>query len=129
MDFYEEMGQVADSLLGTKEFGRPFTLRKQSEKPVYNPKTKKTETTYTDYPGTCVMKTYTDEEYGALNNILEAGDVSFICVMKDISIIPQKDKDKLVFNGVTYNIVRPAITNPSGDRILVHKLQCRKAGE
>ena len=71
----------------------------------------------------------TDEAIGMLSNIVQSGDVSFVCTLDDISIVPKPDLDKLVFNDVTYNIVNVRTSDPSGQKIIVHFLQCRKAGE
>lgn len=123
---YLAMRNMATSLL--TDFGDSFILRKQTDKPKYDPKTKKTEYTFTEHNGVCVMKTYSDEAMGQLSNIIESGDVAFICTMNDISIIPQADKDKLIFNGIVYNIIRVSTSNPSGKTVVVHTLQCRRAG-
>lgn len=124
MAFYDDMRNVAIGLL--TEFGNPFTLKKKSGEPTYNPKTKKTEQTYKDYPGVCVMKTYSAEASGMLGNVINAGEVSFVCTMDDISIIPVESTDKVVYCGVTYNIIDVATSNPSGKTVVVHTLHCKK---
>lgn len=123
---YQSMRTMATGLLG--EFGNRFTLRKQIDKPIYDPKTKKTTYSFTSHDGTCVMKTYSDETMGLINNIIEAGDVAFVCTMDDISITPLADKDKVIFNNIVYNIIRVSTSNPSGQLPIVHTLQCRRAG-
>lgn len=127
MAFYENMQKVAKTLL--KQFGNEFILRKPGGEPAYNPKTKRTEESYKDYFGVCVMKTYSDEAMGALGNIIESGDVAFVCQMNDEKVVPQADKDKLVFNNISYNIIRVQTSNPNGFRTLVHTLQCRRTGK
>lgn len=122
---YLSMQNTATELL--KQFGNPFTLKKKSSTPVYNPKTKKTEIQYFSYTGICVMKTYSAEAIGSLGNIINAGEVTFVCSMDDKSIIPDEQTDKVVFNGVSYNIIDIATSNPSGDTVLVHFLHCKKA--
>lgn len=123
---YESMRTMATGLL--TDFGNPFVLRKQSDKPEYDPKTKKTSYQFTSHNGVCVMKTYSDEAMGLIGNIIEAGDVAFICSMDDETVIPIASKDKVVFNNIVYNIIRVSTSNPSGQKIIVHTLQCRRAG-
>lgn len=125
MAFYDDMRNVAINLI--TEFGNPFILKKKNGEPTYNPKTKKTEQLYKDYPGKCVMKTYSAEAAGMLGNMINAGEVSFVCTMDDISIIPVESTDKVVYCGVTYNIIDVATSNPSGKTVVVHTLHCKKA--
>lgn len=122
---YQEMRDTATDMF--EEFGNPFILKKPDGEPRYNPKTKKTEQLYKDYTGICVMKTYEAEVIGTLNNVINAGDVTFKCVMDDINIIPEASKDKLIYEGVTYNLITPASADPSGSFVIVHTLLCRKA--
>ncbi|MCQ2086568.1 MAG: hypothetical protein MJZ37_00630 [Bacilli bacterium] len=122
---YPEMREVANNLFDL--FGNPFSLKKEVGEPAYNPKTKKVEPVFAEYKGRCVMKTYTAEAIGELSNIIQAGDVSFSCTMDDISIIPKESKDKVLYEGITYNIISVATSNPSGKYILVHTLHCRRA--
>lgn len=125
MAFYDDMRNVAINLI--TEFGNPFILKKKNGEPTYNPKTKKTEQLYKDYPGKCVMKTYSAEAAGMLGNIINAGEVSFVCTMDDIKVIPVESTDKVVFGGITYNIIDVATSNPSGNTVVVHTLHCKKA--
>lgn len=125
MAFYDEMRTVANNLF--TEFGNSFLLLKSNPKPVYNPKTKKQEYTYSQYLGKCVMKPYTAEMIGMLTNIIKAGDVEFKCTLDDISIIPTEGKDKIFFGGNTYNILSVSTINPSGSTIVIHSLQARRA--
>lgn len=122
---YKSMQNTAVKLLN--QFGTDFVLRKPGETPVYNPKTKKTEVIYNDFPGICVMKTYSAEAAGQLGNIINAGEVTFVCSMNDKKIIPIAPKDKVFFKKEEYNIIDVATSNPNGDVILVHFIHCKKA--
>lgn len=122
---YEEMSNTALELL--EYFGNEFTLIKPSKKSVYNPVTKKNENIKEEHKGIGVMKTYTAEMIGSLANIINAGDVAFVCKLDDESIIPSEGKDQIKFGNYIYNVLEVATSNPSGDKILVHTLQCRKA--
>ena len=125
MAFYDDMRNMAIDLL--TQFGNPFVLKKKSGEPVYNPKTKKTEQLYKEFPGVCVKKTYSAEAAGMLGNIINAGECTFVCTMNDISVIPEETVDKVVFQNITYNIIDVATSDPSGTSIIVHFLHCKKA--
>lgn len=122
---YAEMQDVAVELI--TEFGNPFELKKPDGESVYNPKTKRNEQRFTSYKGICVMKTYATEAIGELANIIHAGDVEFKAVMNVLSVVPKEEKDKLIYGGVSYNIISVATSNPSGQDVLVHTLHCRRA--
>lgn len=122
---YPEMQDVALELL--TEFGNTFELKKPEGESVYNPKTKRNEQKFTYYRGTCVMKTYTAEAIGELSNIIQAGDVEFKAVMDSLKIIPKENSDKIIYGGISYNIISVATSNPSGEAILIHTLHCRRA--
>lgn len=122
---YGSMRSMATNLLS--EFGNSFVLKKPNGKPVYNAVTKKTSQNYLDYSGYCVMKTYSAEAIGSLSNIINAGDVSFVCTMDDISVVPEVSTDKIVYGGKTYNIIDIATSNPSGAKIVVHTIHARRA--
>ena len=122
---YNAMQNMATNLL--TEFGNSFVLKKPTGKPVYDAETKKNIQQYSYYNGVCVMKTYTAEMIGNLENIINAGDVSFVCTLKDISVIPTEGKDQVVFGGYTYNVLHVATSNPNGNKIIVHTLHCRRA--
>lgn len=122
---YSSMRSMATNLL--TEFGNSFVLKKPDGKPVYNSVTKKNEQGFLSYPGKGVMKTYTVEMAGSLSNIINAGDVSFVCTLDDISIIPTEGKDKIEYGGHTYNVLDVATSNPSGAKVIVHTLHCRRA--
>ena len=122
---YDAMRSMAIGLL--TEFGNPFVLKKPDGKPVYNAVTKKTAQKYKEYSGICVMKTYSAEAIGGLSNIINAGDVSFVCTMNDISVVPEESTDKIVYGGKTYNIIDIATSNPSGAKIIVHTVHARRA--
>lgn len=122
---YGAMRSMAVNLLS--EFGSRFTLMKLNDSVTYNKETKKSEPSFTSCTGVCVMKTYTAEMIGSLSNIIQAGDVSFVCAMDDISIVPSEGKDKVVFGGKTYNILEAATSDPSGGKVIVHTLHCRRA--
>lgn len=125
MAFYDEMRDLAVELL--TEFGNDFQLQKPDSKPTYDPVTRKNITTYKNYTGKCVMKPYTAEMIGMLQNIIKAGDVEFKCTMDDISVIPTEGKDKIIFGGNTYNVLSVSTINPSGSTVVVHTLQARRA--
>ena len=121
---YSSMADTALSLL--EDFGNPFTLKKAEGTPVYNPKTKKTEVSYKEYSGTGVMLTYDAETIGRSNNIINAGDMKFLCQLDDTSIIPVESTDKILFEGITYNIINKAPINPSGSSVVVFEIQTRR---
>ena len=127
MTFYEEMNQLAIDLL--TEFGNPFILKKPDGEAKYNPKTKRTEQMFLEYPGICVMKPYSAETIGMLSNIINAGDVEFTCTIDDPSIIPEESKDKLIFGKVAYNIINVTTIDPSGELTIVYKIQCRRVSK
>ena len=120
---YKEMQDTASSLI--KEFGNPCILNKL-EKTVFNPATKKNEPVYTEYKGDCVRKTYTAEMIGMLSNIIKSGDVEFKCVFDDKTVVPTEGKDKIIFGGITYNILQVSNSTPDGDTVLVYTLQARR---
>lgn len=122
---YGSMRSMATNLL--TEFGNPFVLKKPNGKPVYNAATKKNEQSYLSYSGTGVMKTYTAEMIGNLSNIINAGDVSLVCTLNDISIIPTEGKDQIVYGGHSYNVLHVSTSDPSGAKVIVHTLHCRRA--
>lgn len=125
---YEKMRKTAKKLLSSQVFGGKFTLQKP-EGSVYDPIKKKNITTFKDYAGDCVMEAYEDEGLGKLADIVQAGDLTFICNMDDTKIIPIKNSDKIIFEGVTYNIIEVSTINPNGKNILVHKCYARKASK
>lgn len=122
---YPGMRSMATRLL--TQFGNPFVLKKPDGAPKYNSKTKETSQLYKDYPGMCVKKTYSAEAAGLLNNMINVGEVTFVCTMNDISIVPVESKDKVVYEGITYNIIDVATSDPSGKSIIVHFIHCKKA--
>lgn len=122
---YGAMRNLASSLFSN--FGGKFVLKKSDGKPTFDETTKKNVQEYKEYTGKCVMKTYSAEAIGEHGNLINAGDVSFVCTMDDISIIPTETKDKIVFGGSEYNVLHVATSNPSGSKIVVHTLHARKA--
>lgn len=124
MAFYNDMRKLADNLI--TQYGNSFELKKPGTE-TYNPVTKKTSKTYTTYKGKCVMRPYTAEMIGSLENIINVGDVQFKCVMQDMSVIPTEGVDYLIFGGIKYDIVSVGETNPSGSTVLIHTLQCRRS--
>ena len=122
---YVSMRNTATRLLS--KFGNPFLLQKPDGIPVYNPRTKKTEQKYKTFPGTCVMKTYFAEAVGMLSNIINAGEVTFVCSMNDIKVIPVESTDKVIYQSITYNILDVSTSDPSGTSIIVHFLHCKRA--
>lgn len=120
---YEKMQNIASTLLDS--FGDSCILNKL-EKTIFNPVTKKNEPVYTEYKGTCVRKTYTAEMIGMLSNIIKSGDVEFKCVFDDKTVVPTEGKDKIVFGGITYNIIQVSDSTPDGNTVLVYTLQARR---
>lgn len=127
MAFYNEMRTMANGLF--TQFGNSFVLKKPDGEAKYNPKTKKTEQSFIEYSGKCVMKAYSAETIGLLSNIINAGDVEFVCTMDNIEIIPTENKDKLVYANNTYNIINVTTINPSGDSVVIYKIQCRRVSK
>lgn len=125
MAFYDEMQTVAETLI--TEYGSSCVLNKLSNNQIFNPLTQKNEQTFEEYKGVCIMKPYTAEMIGSLSNIIKAGDVEFKCVLNDKTVVATEGKDKIIFGGITYNILSVSITNPSGSKILVQTFQARRA--
>lgn len=123
---YKKMQNLAYNLLSSSNFGDSFTLLKPS-KSVFDPISKKKISTYEEHSGVCVKKKYEDTGLGKMLDVIEAGDVVFVCQMNDKEIIPTKNKDKIVFASVTYNIVEVITIDPCGKEILVHHCYARKA--
>lgn len=124
---YDKMQKIAKNLLGPSMFGKPFTLKHPLGKPSYDSAKRKNVQKYEEHTGVCVMKTYTAETIGSLSNIIKAGDVSFVCVMDDLDVIPTEAVDKVEFGGHQYNVLEVSTSNPSGSKILVHTLHARRA--
>lgn len=125
MGFYDRMRNIAYSLISS--YGDKFMLKKPDGNAVFNPDTNRNEQHFSEYPGKCLMKPYTAEMIGSLNNIIKAGDVEFKCVMDDMSVTPTEGKDKVVFGGDTYNILSVSMVKPNGKNVIVHSLQARRA--
>lgn len=123
---YSKMQKITDNLLSKNMFGDTFTLLKTTGT-VYDPVVKKNVSTYEEYTGKCVKKVYKDTGLGKLKDIVKAGDVEFKLVMNDLSVIPEKSKDKIFFANVTYNIIEVNTVDPNGKKILVHTCYARKA--
>lgn len=123
---YKNMQKIADKLLSDKVFGGPCILLRQSGT-TYDPIKKKNINTYEEFSGNCVRKTYEDDGLGKLADIVKAGDLEFKLTLKDLSVQPEKNKDKIFFEGVTYNIIEVATANPNGKIPLVHTCYARKA--
>jgi len=121
---YEGIADTTLSLL--EDFGNPFILKHQVGTPKYNPKTKKTDASYEDFSGTGVMTRYEGDAIGRSNNVINAGDMKFICQLDDKSIIPTEFTDKISFMGVVYNIVNKDPINPSGDYAVAYIIQARR---
>lgn len=125
---YEKMRKTAKKLLSKQVFGGKFILQ-HPEGSTYDPIKKKNVSTYKEYTGDCVMKIYEDDGLGKLGDIVQAGDLTFVCNMDDQNVIPTKNSDKIIFEGVTYNIIEVSTVNPNGKKILVHKCYARKASK
>lgn len=125
---YNEMKKMADTLLSSKEFGGPFILQRTSGKMFDPVKMKEINITET-FEGNCVQKIYEDDGLGKLSDIVEAGDVVFVCTMKDQSITPAKNSDKIIFGGITYNVIEVSTVKPNGNVTIVHKCYARKASK
>lgn len=125
---YENMRKKAKRLLSKQNFGGKFILQ-HPEGSSYDPIKKKNVPTYKEYSGDCVGKVYEDTGLGKLRDIVQAGDIEFVCSMDDPSVTPVKNSDKIIFEGITYNIVEVSTINPNGKKILVHKCYARKASQ
>ncbi len=122
---YPKMQKLADKLLSKQKFGGPFVLKKKAGQR-YDPDLKKQVSTYEEYQGNCVKKVYKDDGLGHLKDVLKAGDLEFVCTMKDINVFPDKN-DQIVFEGVIYNVITPELVDPTGKLPLVHKCYARRA--
>lgn len=123
---YKKMQTLAYNLLSSSNFGDKFVLQKPAEA-VYDPVSKKRLTKFEEHNGVCVKKKYEDIGVGKMADVIEAGDVVFVCQMDDKNIIPVKNKDKIVFASVIYNIIEVITIDPCGKEILVHHCYARKA--
>ena len=121
---YPKMQKLADKLLSKQKFGNPFTLKKKVGQR-YDSVSKKQIPVYEEYIGNCVKKPYKDTGLGHLKDIVQAGDLEFVCTMKDTKIIPAKN-DQIIFEGITYNIITPELVEPNGKLPLVHKCYARR---
>lgn len=122
---YPKMQKLADKLLSNRKFGGPFVLKKKVGQR-YDATLKKQVPVYEEYPGNCVKKIYKDDGEGHLKDVLQAGDLEFVCTLADTSIIPDKN-DQILFEGITYNIITPELVDPTGKLPLVHKCYARRA--
>ena len=120
---YKKMQKTADKLPSNQKFGGPFTLKKKTGQR-YDSVSKKQVPVYEEYMGNCVKKTYKDTGLGHLKDIVKAGDLEFICTMKDLKIFPDKN-DQIIFEGTTYNVITPELIEPNGKLPLVHKCYAR----
>lgn len=121
---YVRMQNITTSLL--KKFGNKFVLRKVTGSQ-YDHILKKQVTTTKDFSGVCVMKSYTDETVGQMNNLVNIGDVTFVCSFDDKDVKAEENKDKVIYNGIAYNVLDVTVSNPSGEKTLVYFLHSRKA--
>lgn len=124
-NIYDRLRKTADTLLSDQKFGGPFILKRTTGK-TFDPATKKNMTTFDTYEGNCVKTTYKDDGLGKLADIIEAGDLTFLCTMNDITIKPEKNSDKIIFAGETYNIIEVEEIDPSGSKVVMHKCYARK---
>ena len=122
----QEFRDVAEELLSENQFGSKFVLKKMKASSEFNRKAMKNELSYTEHDGYAVRKNYSAEQGGNLSNLIEAGDVEFIVWMKEEEIVPAEGKDQIVFNGITYNIIRVVEVNPNGTKKICHKCHSRR---
>ena len=119
---YQQMIDVADELIGA--FGSSCTLVKVTGTE-YDKKTMKSIATTESFSGIAVKKQYSSEMVGSLSNIIKMGDVSFVCRFDD-EVVPVEGKDKIIFDGITYNILNVITVEPSGTPTIVYRLHTRR---
>ncbi len=120
---YSQMVDVANNLL--TQFGNTFTLVKTTGL-TYDATTKKEVKTTESYSGIAVKKAYSAEMIGNLSNIINMGDVSFICQFDDSTVVPTEGEDQIIFNSITYNVLHVTIVEPSGSPTIIYKLHTRR---
>ena len=120
---YDGIKSTARELL--EMFGNPFTLKKNigSE---YNAETKKQEKKFEEHTGVCVMKNYSAEMVGSLSNIINMGDVSFVCQFDEKDVKATEGKDQIIYGEVVYNILHIMTSNPSGDNPIIYTFHARR---
>lgn len=121
---YKKMRKTAVKLISSA--GSVFELKKPIGKTVYNRETDTVEREYESYFGKCVKKVYSAEAIGEGETLIEAGDVEFLCIFDDISVVPTEQKDKIVFGNKEYNILFVQEIDTSGNMIMLHKIGARK---
>ena len=88
---------------------------------------KKTIESWTSYTGKAVEGKYDSATTSALNSVIKAGDVKFVCQFDDESFEPVNDKnERLIFGKKKFNIINVDSVESSGDVTVIYILQCRR---
>lgn len=109
------------------KFGAPFVLKKPDGKSSYDSELDEMVSSWIDYTGYGLMSSITAEVIGMNDNIINAGDVSFVCYLDDNTVIPTEADDKFVFAGTEYNILNVDTVAPNGTDVILHILFARKS--
>jgi len=120
---YQQMIDVADELIDA--FGNPCTLV-QISRYIYDEKKKKNVPVVNEFEGKAVKKAYSAEMVGNLSNIINMGDVQFVCRFDDTTVVPCEGKDAIIFDNIKYNILHVISVCPSGGEAIVYKLHTRR---
>lgn len=123
--FYGKMQGVSKKLID--KFGNPFVLKKPDGKSYYDPELDEMVSPWKEFSGYGLMSSITAEVIGLQDNIINAGDVSFVCYLDDKTIVPTEADDKFVFAGTEYNILNVDTVAPNGVDVILHILFARKS--
>lgn len=106
---YSEFYETGKDLI--EEFGSDAVLRKLVGKKTVS------------YDGIAVRLRYSEEIIGSNDNIINAGDVKFIC---QFPTAPSAMKDLIVFGGKSYNVISVDEICPDGSTVLLYIVQTRR---
>lgn len=110
-----------------EELGAECIVQVPSESTGRSSTGKKTIESWTSYRGIAVKGKYDSDTTTALNSVIKAGDVKFVCQFDDETFEPVNDKnEKFVFGGKQFNIINVDSVEPSGDVTVIYILQCRR---
>lgn len=120
---YAAFGEEIQDLL--EEMGERFTLL-EPQKGAVTPTGKKT-VTYKSHEGICVMGKYDSEFYSALNSVIHAGDVKFVCRFDEVDFEPVNDKDETIsYGSKKYKVINVENVLPDGQNVIIYIIQGRR---
>ena len=109
------------------KFGNPFVLKKPDGKTYYDSELDEMVQPWKEYTGYGLMSSISAEAIGFNANLINAGDVSFVCYLDESTVIPTEADDKFVFAGTEYNILNVDTVSPNGTDVILHILFARKS--